>query len=158
MRTKGTVKWFNDQKGFGFIGRQNGQKDVFVHHTGINASGFKSLKEGDKVEFDVVEGRRVRPRKDVSPQSKRQCRKSRLVNPRQPFLFPAQEGQDSPTDLEAPMRRYPDSPGPPEGKSPVSRYINGAEAVTFADGSIISSPTMQVSPGRIIPPPRRRGA
>lgn len=56
MGTKGTVKWFNDQKGFGFITREDGEKDVFVHHTGINASGFKSLKEGDKVEFDVVQG------------------------------------------------------------------------------------------------------
>ena len=56
MSTKGTVKWFNDQKGFGFITREDGEKDVFVHHTGINASGFKSLKEGDKVEFDVVQG------------------------------------------------------------------------------------------------------
>lgn len=56
MSTKGTVKWFNDQKGFGFITRDDGEKDVFVHHTGINASGYKSLKEGDKVEFDVVQG------------------------------------------------------------------------------------------------------
>ena len=58
MRTKGTVKWFNDSKGFGFITREDGDKDVFVHHTGINASGFKSLKEGDKVEFDVVQGQK----------------------------------------------------------------------------------------------------
>ena len=52
----GTVKWFNDAKGFGFITREDGEKDVFVHHTGINASGFKSLKEGEKVEFEVVQG------------------------------------------------------------------------------------------------------
>ena len=58
MRTKGTVKWFNDQKGFGFITREDGEKDVFVHHSGINASGFKSLKEGEKVEFDVVDGQK----------------------------------------------------------------------------------------------------
>ena len=56
MRTTGTVKWFNDAKGFGFIVRDDGEKDVFVHHTGINASGFKTLKEGQKVEFDVVPG------------------------------------------------------------------------------------------------------
>ena len=66
MRTTGTVKWFNDQKGFGFISRDDGQKDVFVHHTGISASGFKSLKEGDKVEFDVVEGQKGPAAQNVS--------------------------------------------------------------------------------------------
>jgi cold shock protein len=52
---KGTVKWFNDAKGFGFIA-QDGGKDVFVHHTAIIADGFRSLSEGDNVEFEVVEG------------------------------------------------------------------------------------------------------
>ncbi len=51
----GIVKWFNPQKGFGFI-EQDGGPDVFVHHTGINASGFKSLNEGDRVTFEVKEG------------------------------------------------------------------------------------------------------
>jgi CspA family cold shock protein len=51
----GTVKWFNDRKGFGFIEQENGP-DVFVHHSGINAAGFKSLKEGDQVTFDIKEG------------------------------------------------------------------------------------------------------
>jgi len=58
MRIMGTVKWFNDSKGFGFITRDDGGKDVFVHHTAINAQGFKSLREGQKVEFDVVDGQK----------------------------------------------------------------------------------------------------
>jgi cold shock protein len=56
MRTRGTVKWFNDQKGFGFITPEGGQKDCFVHHSAIQAEGFKTLTEGAQVEFDMVEG------------------------------------------------------------------------------------------------------
>ena len=56
MRTTGTVKWFNDAKGFGFITPEDGQKDCFVHHSAIQAQGFKSLVEGDRVEFDVTRG------------------------------------------------------------------------------------------------------
>ena len=58
MRSTGTVKWFNDSKGFGFITPENGEKDLFVHHSAIQAEGFKSLSEGDRVEFDVVEGQK----------------------------------------------------------------------------------------------------
>ena len=56
MRTKGTVKWFNDQKGFGFITPEDGSKDCFVHHSAIQADGFRSLAEGARVEFDLVQG------------------------------------------------------------------------------------------------------
>jgi CspA family cold shock protein len=56
MRTTGTVKWFNDAKGFGFITREDGEKDCFVHQSAIQASGFRTLAEGDRVEFDVVQG------------------------------------------------------------------------------------------------------
>ena len=58
MRTVGTVKWFNDQKGFGFITPEGGAKDCFVHHSAIQGSGFKTLAEGEKVEFDVVQGQK----------------------------------------------------------------------------------------------------
>jgi CspA family cold shock protein len=58
MRISGTVKWFNDSKGFGFITREDGGKDCFVHHSAIEGSGFKSLAEGDRVEFDVVQGQK----------------------------------------------------------------------------------------------------
>lgn len=55
---QGTVKWFNDEKGFGFIAPEDGSEDVFVHHTGIAGSGFKSLEEGEKVTYEVTQGRK----------------------------------------------------------------------------------------------------
>jgi CspA family cold shock protein len=58
MRTTGTVKWFNDAKGFGFITPEGGAKDCFVHHSAILGAGFKSLAEGEGVEFDVVQGQK----------------------------------------------------------------------------------------------------
>lgn len=58
MRTTGTVKWFNETKGFGFISRADGQKDCFVHHSAIEGQGYKTLAEGEAVEFDVVEGQK----------------------------------------------------------------------------------------------------
>ena len=58
MPTTGSVKWFNDEKGFGFITRDDGEKDVFVHHSAIQGDGFKSLAEGQKVEFEVVQGQK----------------------------------------------------------------------------------------------------
>ena len=58
VRLKGTVKWFNNAKGFGFIGREDGNPDVFVHYSAINNDGYKSLQEGDQVEFEIVDGQK----------------------------------------------------------------------------------------------------
>ena len=55
MPVIGTVKWFNDSKGFGFLTRDDGEKDVFVHYSAIQGDGFRSLTEGQRVEFDVVD-------------------------------------------------------------------------------------------------------
>jgi len=56
-RLKGTVKWFNNAKGYGFIGREDGP-DVFVHYSAISSEGYKSLQEGDPVEFEIVQGQK----------------------------------------------------------------------------------------------------
>ena len=53
---QGTVKWFSNEKGFGFIERGNGEEDVFVHHTAIAMDGYRSLTEGQRVEFEIVQG------------------------------------------------------------------------------------------------------
>ena len=58
MRIRGTVKWFNDSKGFGFVTPEDGSKDCFVHHSVIQGDGFKSLREGERVEFDIVQGQK----------------------------------------------------------------------------------------------------
>ena len=63
----GTVKWFNDAKGFGFITPEDGGKDLFVHFSAIQGSGFKSLKEGDKVSFEVGQGPKGPSANNVRP-------------------------------------------------------------------------------------------
>jgi CspA family cold shock protein len=55
-RLKGKVKWFNNAKGYGFLGREDGAADVFVHYSAINNEGYKTLQEGDQVEFEIAEG------------------------------------------------------------------------------------------------------
>jgi cold shock protein len=62
----GTVKWFNDQKGYGFIQPDEGGKDLFVHHSGITGTGYKSLQEGAKVSFEAREGQKGPEATDVT--------------------------------------------------------------------------------------------
>jgi CspA family cold shock protein len=57
-RMRGTVKWFNNAKGYGFLGRDDGGADVFVHYSAITGDGFKSLQENDRVEFEIVAGQK----------------------------------------------------------------------------------------------------
>ena len=63
----GTVKWFNDAKGFGFIAPEQGGEDIFVHFSAINATGFRSLKEGQRVSFEVVQGPKGSQAAGVAP-------------------------------------------------------------------------------------------
>ncbi|MEE4381105.1 MAG: cold shock domain-containing protein [Pseudomonadales bacterium] len=67
MRNKGTVKWFNDEKGYGFITPENGGKDLFVHHSAIQSEGFRTLAEGALVEFDIVQGQKGPAADRVTP-------------------------------------------------------------------------------------------
>ncbi len=66
---EGTVKWFNDAKGFGFITPANGSEDVFVHFSAIEGSGFKTLSEGQRVIFEVVRGQKGLQAQGVRPQA-----------------------------------------------------------------------------------------
>ncbi len=67
MKYTGKVKWFNEKKGYGFITRDDNGQDVFVHYTAINQKGFKTLSEGQKVEFEIVEGAKGPQAANVNP-------------------------------------------------------------------------------------------
>lgn len=64
---QGTVKWFSDEKGYGFISPDDGSQDVFVHYTGIEGGGFKTLEEGEKVTYEAVQGKKGMQAEKVNP-------------------------------------------------------------------------------------------
>ena len=64
---QGTVKWFNEEKGYGFIEPDDGGDDLFVHYTGISGSGYKSLEEGQKVSYEASRGKRGMQAENVTP-------------------------------------------------------------------------------------------
>jgi cold shock protein len=66
MAQEGTVKWFNEDKGYGFISPNEGGEDLFVHYSGINGDGFKSLEEGQKVTYEATQGRKGMQAENVS--------------------------------------------------------------------------------------------
>ncbi|MES4611929.1 MAG: transcription antiterminator/RNA stability regulator CspE [Ewingella sp.] len=66
-KIKGSVKWFNESKGFGFITPEDGSKDVFVHFSAISSNGFKTLAEGQRVEFEITQGAKGPSAADVKP-------------------------------------------------------------------------------------------
>ncbi|KZE89689.1 cold-shock protein [Microbacterium sp. TNHR37B] len=67
MSSSGTVKWFNSEKGFGFIAPDEGGADVFAHYTAIEASGYRSLEENQRVEFDVAQGPKGLQAENIRP-------------------------------------------------------------------------------------------
>jgi CspA family cold shock protein len=73
MPQEGTVKWFNDEKGYGFIRPDDGGEDLFVHHSGIADEGFRSLDEGEKVTYEAAQGRKGMQAQNVSRASASQA-------------------------------------------------------------------------------------
>lgn len=101
MASTGTVKWFNNEKGFGFIAPDDGSADVFAHFSAIAGNGYKSLEENQKVEFDITEGRKGPQAENITGQKSRSVLISKLIKS-MPGM--SQKSQDQPGSSKTGMK------------------------------------------------------
>src|SRR5262245_43712151 len=134
----GTVKWFNDAKGYGFITPDDGGEDLFAHFSAIQMGGFKTLKEGEKVSFEITQGPKGKQASNIQKAGERARTKDDLKAPPRAglFFFPPLESS-FPTALIPIWGRPAKRKGPRRGPSAVLR--GGAQLILRFNSSLIAS-------------------